>query len=197
MSINKILSPTTRNSKRKLDLITEVQTYTNTINVATENMKIAVINHFYNQKNNTTATNSSTSRVKIARMNGEVITEQDAIQRREEEERLKAEKRLQIEERKKARELKKAERALAKNNKKPKATRKPRISKKLTTKSTSFVPQTLIESECFECSKAYAVDDLENQPKWIPCEKCANWVCPSCLADDFRVSDEYISEDCK
>jgi hypothetical protein len=130
-------------------------------------------------------------------MNGEVITEQDAIQRREEEERLKAEKRLQIEERKKARELKKAERALAKNNKKPKATRKPRISKKLTTKSTSFVPQTLIESECFECSKAYAVDDLENQPKWIPCEKCANWVCPSCLADDFRVSDEYICEDCK
>ena len=117
MSINNLLSPTTRNSKRKLDLITEVQTYTNTINVATENMKIAVINHFYNQKNNTTATNSSTFRIKIARMNGEVITEQDAIQIREEEERLKAEKRLQIEERKKARELKKAERALAKNNK--------------------------------------------------------------------------------
>jgi hypothetical protein len=98
---------------------------------------------------------------------------------------------------KKSYRAKKTEKALAKNNKKPTATRKPRISKKLTTKPTSSVPQTLIESECSECSKAYAVDYLENQPKWIPCEKCANWVCPSCLADDFRVSDEYICEDYK
>lgn len=53
-----ILSPSTRNSKRKLDLITEVKTYTNAINQATENMKSAVINHFYSQKNTATSTNS-------------------------------------------------------------------------------------------------------------------------------------------
>lgn len=119
-----------------------------------------------------------------------MITEQDAIERREEEERKKAEKKLQIEERKKARQLKKAEKALAQNNKK---LTRPRTSNK----STDKPPETLIDSVCFECSIAYAVDDLENQHNWIPCEKCVNWVCPSCLPNDFHISDEYIYEGCK
>ena len=132
-------------------------------------MKSAVINHFYSQKNTATSTNSSTTRAKISRTNGEVTTEQDAIERREEEER------------KKARQLKKAEKALAQNNKK--LTRKQRTSNK----STDKPPKTLIDSVCFECSIAYAADYLENQHNLIPCEKCVNWVCPSCLPDDFHI----------
>ena len=59
----------------------------------------AVINHFYSQKKTATATYSSTARAKIARTNGEVITEQDAIEIREKVERksyrLKREKNLE------------------------------------------------------------------------------------------------------
>ena len=133
------------------------------------------------------------ARTKVARKYGEVVTEEDVIKRREEEEKLEENKKRQIEERKVENMKKRAEREILKAGKiKLREEKKKKEPKK---KAVKKVSRTLQESDCNVCGILYQDEEVE-KAKWIPCEKCNNWVCSNCLPPSFHLSDDYSCKDC-
>jgi hypothetical protein len=90
-----------------------VQKYAKIIDEASLNIQKSIIQHL--QKQNSAVTPQPRS--KVARKYGEVVTEEEVIKRREEEEKLKEEKKRQIEERKVENMKKRAQREKIKADK--------------------------------------------------------------------------------
>ena len=186
-----IASPSTRGVKRRCDLSENVQKYAKIIDEASLNIQKSIIKHL--QKQNSAVTPQPRS--KVARKYGEVVTEEEVINRREEEEKLKEEKKRQIEERKVENMKKRAQREKIKADKIK--VREEKKEKETEKKAVKKVGRRLEESECNVCGILYQDVEEVEKSKWIPCEKCDRWSCPSCLPKGFHVSDDYECEECK
>ena len=116
------------------------------------------------------------------------------LKRRQEEEKLKEDEKdklksekLKIWRRGLEREILNAGKIKLREEKKKKEPKKKAVKK---------VSRTLQESDCNVCGILYQDEEEVEKAKWIPCEKCNNWVCSNCLPPSFHLSDDYSCKDC-
>ena len=151
-------------------------------------MKNSIVNHL--RKEN--ASTRPVSRARVTRKQGEVVTEENVITRREEEEEMKAQKKRDIEARKLERAKKKDLKAQMKTERAQNKADKAHIK---VTKNKILKPKfkrTLEESDCNICKFLFKDEVGVKKAKWIPCEKCDNWICPDCQPVGFHASVDYL-----